>query len=87
MASQRKGERSATQNEREFPNIVELPVPDGGFRTQLDSMYDFHRERGIEPRRGHGQRREGQDFVRWCFADGMDAEAFAKMFCGKQVPR
>ena len=81
--TQRRGERTAAQNERDFPNIVELEVPPNGFGVKLDAMYEFHRERGLEPRRGRGQRRGNQDFVRWCFGNRADARDFAKAFSGK----
>lgn len=81
--TQRRGERTAAQNEREFPHIVEMEVPPSGFGTNLDSMYEFHRQRGIEARRGRGQRRDNQDHVRWCFAKPSDAQDFAKTFGGK----
>jgi hypothetical protein len=53
--TQRKGERTTRQNEREYPNIVELPVPPNGFRAKLDLIQEFHRERGLDIRlrRGH----------------------------------
>jgi len=76
------GERTAAQNEREFPHIVELQVPPNGFGAQLDAMYEFHRKRDLEARRGRGERREERNFVRWCFANRSDAEAFAKTFGG-----
>jgi len=62
-----------------------MEVPPNGFGVTLDAMYQFHRERGIEARRGCGERREGQDFVRWCFASRSDAEAFEKVFGGKTI--
>ena len=78
--TRRKGERTSRANERDFPNIVELPVPPNGFGKTLDLIHDFHRERDLEARRGRGQRRNDQDYVRWCFADRADAEAFEKLF-------
>jgi hypothetical protein len=80
--SYRRGERTAAQNEREFPNIVELLVPPGGFGPNLDTIYAFHRECGIETRRGRSARRQDTDYVRWCFADCVDAKAFAMAFGG-----
>ena len=79
-----KGERIATQNEREFPWIVELPVPPSGLGLQLDfdAIYNFHRECGIEVHRGRGRRLNGVDVVRWCFGSRVDAIAFAKAFGG-----
>jgi hypothetical protein len=32
--SRRKGEATSKMNERDFPHIVELPVPRGGFREK-----------------------------------------------------
>jgi hypothetical protein len=39
----RKGERTSRMNERDFPHIVELPVPEGGFGRTLDAIHSFHR--------------------------------------------
>jgi hypothetical protein len=80
--TRRKGERTSRANERDFPNIVELPVPPNGFGAKLDLIHQFHDERGLDSRQGRGQRRDEQDFVRWCFADRVDAEAFATAFGG-----
>jgi hypothetical protein len=52
--TRRKGERSAAHNERDFPHIVEFEVPSNGFGVRLDAMYEFHRQRGLETRRGRG---------------------------------
>ena len=81
--TQRKGERTGAQNERDYPNIVKLAVPPNGFGAKLDAMYEFHRSRGLDDRRGRGQRRDNQDCVRWCIANRSDAEAFEKAFGGK----
>lgn len=81
--TQRRGERTAVQNERDFPYIVELPVPPNGFGAKLDSMYEFHREHGIQDARGRGQRRNEGDFVRWCFGKLDDAKEFSKAFGGE----
>jgi hypothetical protein len=81
----RKGKRTVAQNERDYPHIVELAVPPNGFGAALDAMYEFHRTRGLTDRRGRGVRRDGQDFVRWCFANPADAEDFAKVFGGKST--
>jgi hypothetical protein len=80
--TRRKGEITARMNERDFPHIVELLLPDGGFGSALDSMYAFHRDRGIESRRGKRQRRDEEEYVRWCFANPVDAAAFAERFGG-----
>ena len=52
--ARRKGEITARMNERDYPHIVEPSVPSSGFRSKSDEMVAFHRERGIEPRRGAG---------------------------------
>jgi hypothetical protein len=56
-------------NERDYPHIVELPLPSIGFRSQSDDLMAFHRERGIVPRRGVGWHDDEQYYVRYCFAD------------------
>lgn len=81
----RKGERTARTNERSFPYIVELPMPPGGLGRTLDLMHAFHHERGIELQRGRFQRRDDQDFVRWCFARREDAEVFKTNFGGELI--
>jgi hypothetical protein len=81
----RKGERTAHMNERDFPHIVEIAQPDGGFGTLLHAKDAWHRERGIETRRGRRQRRDDQEYVRWCFAEPPHAEAFRERFGGGRV--
>ena len=55
---------------RDFPHFVDMFVPDGGLGRRLDTMYEWHRTRGIESHHGRGRRTdEGRYYVRWCFAD------------------
>jgi hypothetical protein len=49
--SSRKGEITARVIERDYPHIVELPLPSGGFRAKSEDILTFHRERAIPPRR------------------------------------
>ena len=77
-----KGRRSSEANERDFPHVVEIPVPLGGLGRRLDAMHEFHAQRGIQSHHGRGRHDEGQDFVRWCFADPTVAAAFAAEFDG-----
>jgi len=35
----RKSERTSRANERDFPNIVELPAPPNGFGAKLDLIH------------------------------------------------
>jgi hypothetical protein len=51
-----------------------------GFGKKLDLIYEFHRQRGLDIRRGRGHRHDAQDYMRWCFADRADANAFEKYF-------
>jgi hypothetical protein len=83
--TRRKGEITARVNERDFPQIVKLLLPDGGFGRRLDDMEAFHRVREIASRRGRRQRRNETEYVRWCFSDSADADAFAKEFGGTRV--
>jgi hypothetical protein len=43
----------------------------------------FHRHRGIKDQRGPRRRDDEHDYLRWCFADLGNAEAFAAEFSGK----
>jgi hypothetical protein len=83
--SRRKGEITARQTERDFPHLVELPLPPGGFRSTSDDMVAFHRERGIQTRRGRGRNEAGHFFVTFCFADPAHADAFQDRFGGARL--
>jgi hypothetical protein len=39
-----QGEITAGMNERDYPH-VELPLPEGGFRSKSDDIVKFHRDR------------------------------------------
>ena len=54
-----QGETTGRINERDYPNIVELPVPSDGFRDKSVAMVAFHRERRIEIKHGRGRHGEG----------------------------
>jgi hypothetical protein len=81
--TRRKVEITARMNERDYPHIVELALPPGGFRSRSDAMLAFHRERGIQIRRGQGRNDDGQFYVRYCFADPIHADAFCDQFGGE----
>jgi hypothetical protein len=83
--TRRKGEITARMSERDFPHIVELLLPKGGFGLAFDAIEAFHRQRRIQSRRGRRQRRDEQEYVRWCFARVMDADEFARRFRGSRV--
>jgi hypothetical protein len=62
--SRRKYVITARMNERDYPYIVELALPPGGFRARSDDMLAFHRERDIQIRRGQGRNDNGQFYGR-----------------------
>ena len=80
--TRRKGELTAEMNERDFPFIVEMPLPGNGFGIKLHYMYRFHHERGLLHRGGTRQRRDDQEYVRWCFKDEATVKAFRRKFGG-----
>src|SRR5215813_10430131 len=83
--TRRKFEITGHMNERDFPHIIELELPPGGFRSQSLDFDAFHRERSILIRRGRG-RHEGEQFrVRFCFPDAATAEAFQQRFGGTRL--
>ena len=63
-------------------SALEIVVPAGGLGQRLDTMYGWHRGRGIEVHRGSGRRVESRDIIRWCFADAKTAADFAVAFGG-----
>lgn len=69
-------------NERAYPYMVDIAVPEGGLGKRLDGMHDWHRARFLESRSGRGGCRDGTWFVRWCFKDQRDAEDFMAAFGG-----
>jgi hypothetical protein len=73
--SRRGGEMTAGMNERDYPQLV-LALPAGGFRSTSEDMLAFHRERGIQMRRGRGWNEDGRFFVTFCSADPRLADAF-----------
>jgi hypothetical protein len=83
--SRRKGERTGAINEREFPHLVELALPSGGFRSRSSEFDAFHRERGIPMLRGRGRNDAEQFYVSFCFADPGTADAFRDRFGGGRL--
>src|ERR1700746_2338935 len=53
--TRRKREIIGLTNERDFPHLVELTFPPGGFRSVFLEIDAFHRERRIPVRRGRIQ--------------------------------
>jgi hypothetical protein len=61
--SRYKGRPSAKAVERDFPHIVELAVPEGGFGKRLDTMHEWHRSQGIQPHHGSGRHEDDRGVV------------------------
>lgn len=80
-----KGRPSSKAVERDYPHIVEMPVPPMGFGRDLAAMHCWHSVRGLVPRNGQGKRVEDTDIVRWCFATPEAADAFREEFGGERL--
>ncbi len=76
---------AARNNERQFPRIVELPVPNGGFGALMAAFAAFHQERSVVEHRGRGSQRDGKYYIRWCFETSELAEAFMAVFGGRRL--
>ena len=76
-----KGRASPKAIEKDFPHIVEMRVPLGGFGSKLNAMHQWHETRGIRAIHSTGRRDENnRDIIRWCFADPVAAKEFAEAF-------
>jgi hypothetical protein len=69
-------------SEDDYPFAVELPVPEGGFGTQLDMMRGWAKEREVTWIVGRNRFIAGQFFQTWRFKTEKDADAFATTFGG-----
>ena len=81
--TRRKREIIGLTNERDFPHLVELTFPPGGFRSVFLEIDAFHRERRIPVRRGRNQHELEQFHIRFCFPDTATADAFRNRFGGE----
>lgn len=81
----RKRKMASRINERKFPFIVQVPVPDGGFGATLDAINAWHCYSKHRQRRGHRQHLGEQHFWRWCFESVEVAERFQRRFGGEIV--
>jgi hypothetical protein len=81
--SRRKREITGLSNERDFPHLVELALPPGGFRSVFLDFDAFHRERRIPVRRGRSRHEGEQSYIRFCFPDTAAADAFRNRFGGE----
>jgi hypothetical protein len=62
--TRRKREIIGLTNERDFPHLVELTFPPGGFRSVFLEIDAFHRERRIPVRRGRNRHEIEQFHIR-----------------------
>ena len=62
--TRRKREIIGLTNERDFPHLVELTFPPGGFRSVFLDIDAFHRERRIPVRRGRSRHEVEQFHIR-----------------------
>jgi hypothetical protein len=83
--TRRKFEITGHMNERDFPHLVDLELPLGGFRNKSLEFDAFHRERSISIRRGRGRHEAEQFHVRFCFPDAATADAFQERFGGTRL--
>jgi hypothetical protein len=81
--TRRKREITGLANEQDFPHLVELALPPGGFRTVLLEVDAFHRERRIPVRRGRSRHEVKPFYIRFCFPDTATADAFRNRFGGE----
>jgi chitinase len=79
----RPGSGKALANEKKYPNIIELAVPDDGLDIELSRrIMEFHKSRHIQPRYGRWITKNNQTYCRWCFADLAAACDFLEQFGG-----
>lgn len=72
--------------ERDFPFVVRVAIPDGGFECTLGAIKAWHHHHGSPERRGQRRLAGEQEFWRWCF-DGLEiAKAVRQRFGGQILP-
>ena len=81
--TRRKREIIGLTNERDFPHLVELRFPPGGFRSVFLEIDAFHCDRRIPVRRGQNRHEVEQFHIRFCFPDAATADAFRNRFGGE----
>ena len=74
--------RTLFANEQDFPHLVELALPPGGFHSVFLEIDAFHRDRRIPVRRGRRRHEAEQVYIRFCFPDTATADAFRNRFGG-----
>jgi hypothetical protein len=76
----------ALANECDFPNIIEISLPEKGLDIGLSrKIARFHSERNIRPLFGRTRNECDRRYGRWCFSDPLVADEFRKQFGGERV--
>jgi hypothetical protein len=81
----RKRKVTDRANERHFPFVVQISVPDGGFASTLDAINAWHCYSKTVQRHGMRQHIGDQELRRWCFESLEIAKAFRLRFGGEIV--
>jgi hypothetical protein len=84
--SLRKRKMAARINERGFPFVVQIAMPEDGFGLTLDTINAWHRYTKNKQRRARLQGVGRQKFGYWCFQSLEIAHRFRQRFGGEIVP-
>jgi hypothetical protein len=84
--SLRKRKMAASVNERRFPFVVQIAMPEDGFGLMLGTINAWHRYTKNKQRRAHLRDVGQQKFGYWCFQSLEIAERFRERFGGAIVP-
>jgi hypothetical protein len=77
---------TARNEQRKFPFVVQVVVPDGGFGCTLDAINAWHRYSKNTQRRGPPSQLGEREFWSWCFEGLEIAKSFRHRFGGEIVP-
>ena len=78
-----KRQTKPATNERDFPHLVVMAVPEAA-SAPADNHETFHRERRRQTATDEPQETIRAFYVTWCFADPADADAFCERFGGER---
>src|SRR5262249_15617061 len=81
--TRRKREITGLANEQDFPHLVELAFPPGGFRSVFLEMNPSPRDPRPPARRGRSRQEAEQFYIRFCSPDTATADAFCNRFGGE----
>jgi hypothetical protein len=81
--TRRKSEITARMNERDYPHIVELPVPPGAFEQPM-TCWRSTASATFKSVAARGAITTVNPTCTYCFADAVDADAFRNQFGGER---